>query len=441
MKRARKLGWSICLGLGLLFTVHRTAFAGNELQLLIDQTPENGVLQLEDRTYEGNVVITKPIRMVGSQHTIIQGEQAGNVIEIKAPEVVLEHVTVTHSGNDRNSGEEYAAIKLFEDRNVLRDITITDSFHGIYLSQSHENEISQIHVTGQAGEIASQGNGIHLYYSNNNQISENTIAGTRDGVFMDYSNGNTITDTQVKQTRYGLHFMYSNDNRLSNNQFSLNTAGAAVMFSYRNTLLENEFSLNQGSRSFGLMLQSSDDNWMKDNLFYQNLRGVYMDQSHNNRVEGNDLTQNDVGVELWGSSSGQVFIHNRFNRNIASVLTFGGRSNNEWHEHGRGNYWDHAPLLDLNQDQIGDAPMVYHSSIYTLVEDNELAYLFLKSPAIQIYEKINEILHREQVMLVDPYPLLVQSTQRVKPVSIPMVVSIASMVIVLFIAIQRRRRR
>jgi nitrous oxidase accessory protein len=394
----------------LLFTPIEINSADNELQQLINETPENGVLELEGKTYEGNIVITKPITIKGQKNTVIKGEQKGNVVEVKASNVRVENLTVMNSEMDRNSGEEYAAIKIFEDNNTITNVIVKDSFHGIYLSQAHGNEISNVTVYGlQNGEIGGQGNGIHLYYSNQNILANNQIVGTRDGIFFDYSNENQILQNDISHTRYGLHFMYSNQNMFNENSFTFNTAGAAIMFSYENTLMNNEFSLSQGMRSFGLLLQASDDNLIKDNLFIQNLRGIYMDQSNQNRLEENIIMKNQIGVEIWSSSAGQIFTKNTFDHNITNVLALGGEGNNAWSENGIGNNWSNSfPLLDLDQNGIGDHPVSATSSLYSLVEEQELTLLFLKSPSIQIYEKMNEVLNQDKVMFQDDYPIVAE---------------------------------
>ncbi len=63
-------------------------------------------------------------------------------------------------------------------------------------------------------------------------------------------------------------------------------------------------------------------------------------------------------------------------------------------------------MFDLNRDKIGDIPVQYKSSLAKLMEDQELVYLFLSSPSIFIYEKINQFLHRQEIVLEDPYPLM-----------------------------------
>ncbi|MEH7074808.1 nitrous oxide reductase family maturation protein NosD [Neobacillus drentensis] len=380
------------------------------LQDLVDQTPKNGILHLQNKTYNGNVVITKPITVKGRSRTSIKGNGTGNVILLKktADGTRLESLRISHSSQNRNSEEEYSAIKVLSDRNVLKNLKISDSFHGIYLSSSDDNELSQVQITGiGGGEIAGQGNGVQLIRSHRNQLKDTVIRDSRDGIYFSYSNDNVVKDVDISHTRYGLHYMYSDNNHFFHNRFHQNIGGAAIMNSKRIELIGNEFSYQQGSRSFGLMLQASDENNVKDNHFYHNQRGLYIDLSQKNRIISNDFHQNRVGVELWASSSNQVFSLNRFFRNILPVITIGGRAKNKWSEGHKGNEWgDTFALVDLNEDKIGDIPVQYQSSLAKLMEDQELVYLFLPSPSIKIFEKINQFLHRQETVFKDPYPLL-----------------------------------
>lgn len=382
--------------------------AAENLQAMIDRLEEGAVLKLDDRTYEGNIVINKPVTIIGAGKTVIKGDGTGNVISIKAPNVTLRHLTVTGSSMDRNSPEEYAAIKIHTNGNVIEDIKVRHSFHGIYLSQAHENKIHSVDIKGMGkGEIAAQGNGIHVYYANDNLLTDNKIEGTRDGMFFDYANNNESYQNNISDTRYGLHYMYSDKNIFKKNTFTMNTGGAAVMNSNDLILENNQFIVNYGNQSFGLLLLQSNDNQIRDNTFYMNQRGLYIDQSTRNIIQDNEIIQNQVGIELWSSSNEQIFTQNRISENTIPAVTIGGTSeNNFWSKSGKGNDWGSTfPLTDLNQDGIGDFPISYQSSLYELLEDQELTYLFLKSPAVSIYEKMNGLLKDEEVMFHDPHPL------------------------------------
>ncbi|QCJ44942.1 nitrous oxide reductase family maturation protein NosD [Bacillus sp. S3] len=382
--------------------------AAESLQALIDSMKEGAVLQLENKTYEGNIVIHKPLTMIGSEKTVIKGDGTGNVISVKAPNVKLSKLTVTHGSMNRNSAEEYAAIKIYTNNNTVEHIRIRHSFHGIYLSQAHHNKIRYNDIKGLGkGEIAAQGNGLHIYYANDNLLEHNTIDGTRDGMFFDYANNNHSYENNISNTRYGLHYMYSDENIFKRNIFTMNQGGAAIMNSNQLKLEDNQFIVNYGNQSFGLLLLQANDNYIAHNTFYMNQRGLYIDQATRNTIKGNRMIQNQIGIELWASSNDQSFTMNKLSENTIPAVTLGGQGErNTWSKNGKGNDWGGAfPLTDLNQDGIGDFPVIYHSSLHQLIEEQELTSFFLKSPAITIYEKINATLNNDEIMFKDPHPL------------------------------------
>lgn len=425
-----------------LLTIHPSILFAEDssLQDLVDQTPAHGTLLLQNKTYRGNVTISKPIAIKGSGKTNIKGDGTGNVILVQktAPGSRLENLRISHSSKSRNSVEEYSAIKVLSDRNVLKNLTISDSFHGIYFSSSNENDLSKIRITGMGGgEIAGQGNGIQLIRSQRNRLTDTVIRDSRDGIYFSYSNNNVVKEVDISHTRYGLHYMYSDHNHFFNNHFHQNIGGAAIMNSKGIELIGNEFSYQQGSRSFGLMLQASDENKVEDNHFYHNQRGLYFDLSQKNRIISNEFQQNRIGVELWASSSSQIFTLNRFFRNTLPVITIGGQAKNQWSEGHRGNEWGETfALFDLNEDKIGDIPVQYKSSLAKLLEDQELVYLFLPSPSIQIYEKINQFLLRQETVFKDPYPLMSERATRLPAVWFLLI----PFLIILGMIVQRRRR-
>ncbi|MCH6269483.1 nitrous oxide reductase family maturation protein NosD [Neobacillus citreus] len=393
----------------VLFFKPEGKMAADNLQAKIDSMKEGAVLKLDNQTYTGNIVIKKPMTIIGSTNTVIKGDGTGNVISVKAANVSLKNLTVSGSSMDRNSSEEYAAIKVYTNNNVIEHITIRHSFHGIYLSKAHHNIVRYNNIKGLGkGEIAAQGNGLHVWYAENNLLSHNTIDGTRDGMFFDYSSHNKSFDNNISNTRYGLHYMYSDENTFKRNTFTMNEGGAAIMNSNGLTLTDNQFIVNYGNKSFGLLLLQANDNHIEHNTFYMNQRGLYIDQATRNLIKDNKIIRNQIGIELWASSNDQIFTLNQISENTIPAVTIGGKGeHNVWTQKGKGNEWGSAfPLTDLNQDSIGDFPITYRSALHQLIEDQELTNFFLKSPAIAIYEKINASLNEDEVMFKDPHPLV-----------------------------------
>jgi len=399
---------TVVLSLSLCFFVSEGHAAEKGLQQMIDETPAEGVLELVGKTYKGNITINKPMTIIGEQGTTIQGDKTANVIEIESDDVTLDTLVIEGSGMSRSSREEYSGVRVMGNGAVLKDLKVSDSYHGVFLNKTQNTTLDSITVIGHGTQaLGNQGNGIHIARSSDNHITNSYLEKTRDGIYVEYSNNNMIVDNTMTQTRYGLHYMYSNNNEFKGNQFVNNVGGAAIMHSDHILLEGNQFSFNQGSRSFGLIVQTSRDVHVLNNEFHLNQRGLYLEQSTSNVIEGNDFFQNQIGVELWTSSTAHVFFKNKFDTNTIHALTVGGESNNDWFKNGVGNYWN-IPLLDLNQDGTGDEPLEYRSSVGDLLERNELAYLFLSSPALVIYEKANELLTHQKVMAYDKYPLLMK---------------------------------
>lgn len=430
----KRILWLLFLLSAMTFP-DKGAAAGN-LQAVIDSAKDGAIIQLESTVYNGNIVIDRPITLIGKKGTIIEGDGKGNVISVRASGVTLSDLKVSKSGMDRNSAEEYAAIKVYTDGNTIRNIGIDHSFHGVYLSKAHDNTIENVKIKGLGnGEIAAQGNGLHVYYSNGNLLKNNQIEGTRDGMFFDYANDNKALNNKITKTRYGLHYMYSDRNEFKNNIFTFNTGGAAIMHSNQLKLENNQFIFNYGHRSFGLLVLSANDNNIENNTFYMNQRGLYIDQSTNNLIRSNHLSQNQIGIELWASSNEQIFTENTIEENTIPAVTLGGTGRNDWSFEGIGNDWGRSfPLLDLDQDGVGDSTAVYKSSLYELIEDQELVYLFLKSPAIKVYEKLNRLLDHDKTMFEDQYPLV----NGQKPIPyLPVIIVFA--VIITAICVKRRK--
>jgi nitrous oxidase accessory protein len=395
--------------------IFSSPFASAEvsLQQQIDSTPANGIIHLDNKVYSGNIVIKKPLTIFGSQNTVIRGDGKNNVVTIQASNVKLENLKIMHGSINRNTLEEYAGIKITHaNGNALKNVGISDSYHGVYLDYANNNLIENIKVTGLGGnKIGEQGNGIHLNFSNHNRLFHNKIKETRDGIYFYKSEGNKVSDNLVEKTRYGLHYMYSDGNQFYHNRFTLNSAGAAIMVSRHIQLKDNEFSFHEGPKAFGILMLESEDVQVVNNQFFHNVRGIYIDNSFNNKIKNNKFSLNQVGIEVLSSSNNQIFAGNRFFDNTAPVITDGVRSYNSWSEKGKGNYWGNGfPLSDLNQDGVGDFPVAYKSSLYKLLNEHELAYLFMKSPAISLYEKLGQLMNGQDIMFEDEYPLVEQKT-------------------------------
>ncbi|MDG6220048.1 MAG: NosD domain-containing protein, partial [Candidatus Thermoplasmatota archaeon] len=124
-------------------------------------------------------------------------------------------------------------------------------------------------VTGNI--VSGNSNGIHLYSSSNNNISNN-IATNDYGILLDRSGNNNISNnTAWGNSKDGILLYSSNNNTLSNNNASHNENGIHLYSSSNNIVTGNTASENYN----GILLYSSGNNILTDNRMVK--CGIYME--------------------------------------------------------------------------------------------------------------------------------------------------------------------
>jgi len=314
-------------------------------------------VRLGDGVHQGPLVLGVPgVRLLGSRSAVVDGRRQGTTITVAADSVTLAGFTVRNSG--RQMDKDDAAVKLVRcDGCVVRQLTVRDPLHGIYLLESHGVEIDDNDILGSRDLTESaRGNGIHLFNSSGNRLLHNRVRATRDGIYFSFASGNLVAGNEVTRARYGLHYMYSDDNRFEENAFAENAAGAAVMFSKRIVLRRNRFVRHIGHRGYGLLLQTGEDILAEENRFKGNLTALFLDGSLRNTFRANLITGNGIGIDLLASAEQNTFTENVFRDNRTAVRKVLGSGENAWSRDGRGNDWGDPAVFDLDRDGIGDRP-------------------------------------------------------------------------------------
>lgn len=377
----------------------------NEIERLIQNAEIGEEIVIPQGIYRGNLHIDKSVSLIADKNVTIIGERKGDVISLEANEITLAGFTIKNSGRTLTTDD--AAIKIRSNKNRIYNNRIIDSLHGIYLDTAKENVIEGNSIMGDKALVsADRGNGIHLFYSNNNTIIANQIYESRDGIYFSFADYNDIKGNNIHDTRYGLHYMYSDDNSFFNNRFYDNIGGAAIMYSNRITLENNHFYNNRGIISFGLLLQTANDNVIKNNRMTMNQKGLFMDQSNRNLIGDNQISNNNIGIEIWTSSIENSFTQNQLSNNALQYSSNGKHDENNWSMEGIGNYWSNHVPYDLDDNGVGDRPYTYSTSFGEVLAQNELGYLFLDSPALKLYESVKNTLSKDHMQITDPHPIL-----------------------------------
>jgi len=361
------------------------------------------------RVYREQIVINKPLRVIGTNSPIIDAGGSNHTINITAEGVKITGITARNSGKDLNTLD--SAIMITGDRATIRHCRTENDAFGIYLRGASECVIEQNEITGDPAWTPSlRGNGIHLWKTKKNRITSNVICDKRDGIYFSFADRNLIGGNRIHDTRFAIHYMYSHFNQLLTNTFTRNSVGATLMFSQWSNVEGNFVFAN---RRHGMVFKQLDNSTIRRNIITGQNRGLFVQQAAQCRFEGNVISTNDIGVYLSNGSEQNIFTANAFIQNTDHVwqppyeADMGRRGPNQFYEKGRGNFWSDYTGTDAAGDGIGDTP--YHETdVYGYVLDRfPEARVFALSPALAALRKGEELLPLLDTLgVTDLYPMM-----------------------------------
>ena len=337
---------------------------------------------------EGNIVINKPICIIGEDYPIIDAEFKTEVISVKSSNVVIKYLQIQNSG--RSAMVDEAAIKVYDEKNILIEGNkLINNFFGVHLQYASHCIVKNNFIKASQKEEYESANGIHCWKSDSLQIIGNTIYGHRDGIYFEFVKNSVIwRNISQNNLRYGLHFMFSNKNAYITNYFSNNGAGVAVMFSKEVVMMNNTFEENWGDAAYGVLFKELSDCYLSGNKFLRNTTGVFFEGANRIIVEKNTFVGNGWGLRLQASCMDNKIERNNFIGNTFDAATNGFLTLNYFNE----NYWDKYEGYDLNKDGVGDIPFRPLSLFSVIVEKNPPAMLLYRSFMITLLDKSEKIL-------------------------------------------------
>lgn len=327
------------------------------------------------RYREGNLILEKPLTLIGENFPVLDGENKYEILTIHAQHVVIQGFRFIDTGIA--SINDLAAIKILESKFVsILDNRFENTFFGIYFASSSDCLVDNNQLTANAEAEHQIGNGIHLWKCQRMTIRNNRIKGQRDGIYFEFvTDSHIINNYSEGNMRYGLHFMFSNDDEYRDNTFINNGAGVAVMYTKGVKMIHNTFEHNWGSSSYGLLLKDIRDSFVLDNVFKENSIGIFMEGSSRNEIKNNEFVKNGYALRLQASCDDNVFEHNNFRQNTFDLVTNGSLVLNTI----KSNYWDRYEGYDLNRDKVGDVPYRPISLYGTVIERMPTAILLWRS--------------------------------------------------------------
>ncbi len=379
------------------------------LRKAIELARPNDSILLKKGTYrEGNIIINKPISLIGVEHPVLDGENKYEILTVSGTGIVIKGIHFLNSGY--SSMNDYASIKVIDaDAVLLENNIIEHAYFAIHVANSRNCTISNNLIKGTPKTEQTSGNGIHLWKCDKMIIKENVVTGQRDGIYFEFVTNSIVSgNTSFSNIRYGLHFMFSNDDIYIENLFKDNGAGVAVMFSHHVSMLSNTFEHNWGPSAYGIFLKEISDAIIHRNKFIMNTVGIVMEGTNRINAQMNLFLNNGWALRVQASCEDNSIHHNNFIGNTFDVATNGTMMLNKFYK----NYWDRYDGYDLNRDRIGDVSFHPVSMYSMVIEQNSNALLLLRSFIISILDRVEKAIPsltpeqlKDDQPLMKPLPL------------------------------------
>ena len=370
----------------ILITSSSLLQAEYHLQKALNQAVSGSTLNIPPGTYTGNFIISKPLKVVGSKETVLDGGGNGTVLKVISKNVSIENLTIRNSGS--SLGKEDSGIHIENSSNFyMKRVNLYNVLYGIRLLASPRAIIKYCSIKGKKFDVGRRGDGIKIWYSPEAKISNNSVQNVRD-ILIWYSNNSKFFDNKIKGSRYGLHYMYSHNNFSSGNDIRNNSVGVYDMYSNDLVLTRNTLIGNRGPSGYGFAVKESDRLKITDNIIMGNREGIRVDNSplqaprfENEKTifQNNTISYNDIGVLFVGRGKWNYFYNNDFNENWQHVSSIDSKTLfSEW----LGNYWSNYKGWDLNEDGIGDIHYKPISLVDSLMDRKVGFQIFRFSPAM-----------------------------------------------------------
>lgn len=284
--------------------------------------------------YDDGIHLTDSENILVYNNTVSTNDDDGIYIEGRSNNNIIRNNVI-------NLNAKYSISLMYSYEITMRDNSIIKSKAGVVSSHSHNLKINH-------NDINDAEYGVYLLNTNKTRVNDNRISQGDYGIYTSSSDNNDITNNSVMGSQFtGITFTFSSDENYVNN----------------NTLSAN----NQN----GFYITSSNDNKLFNNTIYSNRWiGILMYDSDSNILRYNNISYNNIGIDLRESSKNLIY-NNNFIENNQQVSA---RKSNIWDDGYPvgGNYWSNykgsdfmrGPEQDLEgSDGIGDSPYWIYSDV------------------------------------------------------------------------------
>jgi len=363
-------------------------------QDLVDKAPAGSVLKPPPGTYSGPVVINKPLTIDGGGKVTIDAGDRGTVVALNASNSVLRGLHLTGSGDSHDTDD--SCLDVRGHHNTVENLEVDNCLFGLDFKQSNNNIVRNNSIRSKDRELGVRGDGLRLWYSNDNLIEKNQIIDSRDMVAW-YSNKNIFRENLGRRSRYSIHFMFANENIVENNQFYDNAVGVYFMYTEGGVARNNIISHATGATGMGIGFKEASGTIIENNEIIYCGIGIGSDLSpfqpdSTIEIRGNRFAYNGIGILFNSETGGNNMLNNIFEGNLTQVSYGGhGDNNNSPKNVWIGNYWDDYQGFDRDGDGIGDKTHELYAYADQIWMELPVARFFRSSPVMELLDFLERL--------------------------------------------------
>ncbi len=363
-------------------------------QDLVDNARTGSVLKPPPGRYAGPVIIDKPLTIDGGGEVAIDAGDKGTVMVLNASNSVLRGLHLTGSGDSHDTDD--SCLDVRGNNNLIERLKIDNCLFGIDLKQSSDNIVRGNTIRSKDLDLGVRGDGLRLWYSNNNLIEKNEIIDSRDMVAW-YAHKNIFRENLGRRSRYSIHFMFANDNIVEGNQFYDNAVGVYFMYTEGGIARNNVISHATGATGMGIGFKEASGTRIENNEIIYCGIGIGSDLSpfqpdSTIEVRGNRFAYNGIGIMFNSETGGNNMVDNVFEGNLTQVSYGGhGDNNNSAKNSWAGNYWDDYQGFDRNGDGVGDRTHELYSYADQIWIEMPVARFFRSSPVMELLDFLERL--------------------------------------------------
>ena len=361
-------------------------------QDLVDKAAPGSVLRPPPGHYAGPVSIDKPLTIDGGGQVTIDAGDKGTVMSLNASNSVLRGLHLTGSGESHDTDD--SCLDVRGHHNTVEDLVLDNCLFGIDLKQVDHSIVRNNRVSSKPFELGVRGDGLRLWYSNDNLIEGNEIVDSRDMVAW-YSHRNKFVDNLGRRSRYSIHFMFANDNEVDRNRFYDNAVGIYFMYTEGGSATNNIISHATGATGMGVGFKEASGTLIENNEIIYCGIGIGSDLSpfqpdSTIEIRNNRFAYNGIAILFNSETGGNNLRNNQFEGNLTQV-SYGGRSDNPTKNLWEGNYWDDYQGFDRDHDGVGDNAHELYAYADQLWMEFPMARFFRSSPVLELLDFLERL--------------------------------------------------